>query len=76
MKQKDDLKLIRKAKKIFEKSKFDFVSERIHFWTDEDDEELTEIDVCAILENRMFIIECKSGNINNKNTELRKKKMT
>lgn len=73
MKQKDDLKLIKKVRKIFEKSEFPFVSERIHFWGD-DDEEITEIDTCAILENKMFIVECKSGKLNNKNFELIKNK--
>ena len=72
LRQKDDLKLIKKIRKIFEKCDFPFVSERIHFWTEED-EELTEIDTCAILENKMFIIECKSGKLSNKNAELIRK---
>lgn len=74
MKSKDDLKLIKKVRKIFERSEFPFVSERIHFWVDDEDEQLTEIDVCAILGNKMFIVECKSGGLNNKNSELLRKK--
>ncbi len=69
-----DLPLIKKIRKVFEKSKFDFVSERIHFWVNDDEEELTEVDVCAILGTKMFLFECKSGKLKDRNTELRKKK--
>ena len=73
MVQSDDVKLIKKVKKIFENSKFSFVAGQITFWTDDDDEALTEIDVCAIFKNKMFIFECKSSKINSKNTELKRK---
>lgn len=70
----EDLPLIRKIRKIFENSRFDFVTERVHFWIDGDDEEITEVDVCAIQENHMYLIECKSGNLKSRNNELRRKK--
>lgn len=70
----EDLPLIRKIRKIFENSKFDFVTERVHFWIDGDDEELTEVDVCVIYENHMYLIECKSANLKSRNNELRRKK--
>ena len=73
MAQSDDIKLIKKVKKIFENSKFSFVAERITFWTDDDDEALTEIDVYAIFKNKMFIFECKSNKIDSKKTELQRK---
>ena len=72
--QNDDLKLIKKVIKIFEKSKFSFVAGQIKFWTDDDDDdELTEIDTCAIFKNKMFVIECKSKKIKHKSVELRRK---
>ena len=70
----EDLPLIRKVRKIFEKSKFDFVTDRVHFWIDGEDEELTEVDVCAIHGTDLFLMECKNGKLKNKNTELRRKK--
>lgn len=74
MKSGDDLPLIRKVRKIFENSKFSLVADRIHFWIDGDEEKLTEVDVCAIYENNLYLIECKSGKIPNKSNELRRKK--
>jgi len=70
----EDLPLIRKVRKIYEKSKFRFVTDRVHFWIDGEDEELTEVDVCVIKGNQMFLIECKSGSLKNRNNELRRKK--
>ncbi len=69
-----DFPLIKKTRKIFEKSKFNFVTERVHFWIEGDDEEITEADVCIIHENQMYLVECKSGKIKGRNDELRRKK--
>lgn len=74
MRIKTDLPLIRKVRKIAEKSKFNFVTERVHFWIDGDDEEITEVDVCVIQGNQMYLFECKSAKLKNRNDEVRRKK--
>ena len=68
-----DFPLIRKVTKIFEKSKFDIVASNVHFWIEGEDAEFTEVDVCAIRKDKMFLVECKSGNLKNKQTELQRK---
>ena len=69
---KDSL-LIRKVTKIFEKSKFSDVASNVHFWVKGENTEFTEVDVCAIQNDTMFLVECKSGGLKNKQTELRRK---
>ena len=69
-----DSPLIRKVTKIFEKSEFDVVASNVHFWMEGEDTELTEVDVCAIRDDKMFLVECKSGGLSNKQTELRRKR--
>jgi len=63
-----DAALIQRVCKVFKNSKFDFVTHNVTFRFSEDEEDDFEMDVIAIHENIMIMMDCKSGNLNGTRT--------